>query len=1146
MKNFRKTAVTILVLALMCALAAFFAACGGESAIKSISVDSAVSNVAFGSDLDLSDIKLKVTYEDGKTEEVALNADGVQVSGFDKDKVGEQKLTVTYKEKTTEFTVKVVSPMTAESYTQQYFVGDAFNRNRGRLRLAADNSTVDFNNEAVTIGEFDTSTAGEKTVTISYKLNDATTYSVNIKVNVYEVDDISIKSPNQISYVSHDTELNLAGGSLTLVNRAANFTRSDVITADMCTGFDAEAATIENLDNPLKQTITVAYKGKTKTFDIRIRFSSVSLMEQRADEIKALNLDWNTAVPSFTTQVGENAVDAMRRYLNEDTLVKELVEEEDALLVARVAAVQGLKLWKTAIGEYKTFTFIEEGVDKGLVEFLTTGTLEDAKADYEKLSDIDADIRVYGEMLNYMSYEFGNVNLYGNTKLYVYLSAVPSMSLSDESENIFNNILDALTYATGETNGLNGKFAAIAAAEDDTARNAAIKTAIKFIYEFDGHTYYGGDSTGIKDLSICKAVAKWNGIDDILNTFIQYCFKEDDAESINYVKYLGLTGEFDEFINEIMTCLNTVSSIISGNPFMGLVLDSSDFMVSYGKVDDKNDELAQSDNELVKWLYEVLTFDMQYDDDTTVTYTLPEFVEFIKTTGYDTVHGAFLGDEEYFAVWDMLLDIKAGLHNNEIPSEIDAALGEKIEAMFKAFAALSPAQQYGIIASMNPLYESEYFKMPAYALQFITTDENNEIKYTGGYTLFTNLIGTYYTNKLPDSANLVFSYMLAAMEDYARIYEGASLSQVSYFDTYIVNMTLAWQFHKDMTNSEDEAEREAIAKFDELLGDVFEKMVAVYNTYDIDATYDEEGNLAGWDAEQMETDEDKNPIFPLGEWEKDFSKLAYYALSTMTFGGGEMQVYEFAIASYERADEIARKILACNDVDIINAYRYFEFDLRKASPDGKIPEELTGEKMVMTMDQLMHYARSIYVSALTKGYTTSYWADYNKSATLKRFMYDSYDLYDLCYNRNIPQYKYTAEDREIIKDIVAKFRALDIKDKTLYLSINVGSGYSSYHLSLLVYVSVSLGTVNGEEIESTTASDYASEVVTLEAAYSAYEIAAEENKAEALERLEKQVKTVNDAKAALTDEDKTKFAGDYKFVEDMYEYYVNAYNELVK
>jgi len=59
-----------------------------------------------GEDLDLDGMVVKATYSDGATQEVT----DYEVSGYDKNTVGHQPITVTYEDKTAEFSVNVVDP----------------------------------------------------------------------------------------------------------------------------------------------------------------------------------------------------------------------------------------------------------------------------------------------------------------------------------------------------------------------------------------------------------------------------------------------------------------------------------------------------------------------------------------------------------------------------------------------------------------------------------------------------------------------------------------------------------------------------------------------------------------------------------------------------------------------------------------------------------------------------------------------------------------------------------------------------------------------------------------------------------------------------------------------------------------------------
>ena len=72
-----------------------------------------------GSDLNLTNGKVTAVIGDEKVE-IPLNDPEVTVSGYNKDKLGEQILTITYGEKTTTFKVTVVPRVVVEKYKYKY------------------------------------------------------------------------------------------------------------------------------------------------------------------------------------------------------------------------------------------------------------------------------------------------------------------------------------------------------------------------------------------------------------------------------------------------------------------------------------------------------------------------------------------------------------------------------------------------------------------------------------------------------------------------------------------------------------------------------------------------------------------------------------------------------------------------------------------------------------------------------------------------------------------------------------------------------------------------------------------------------------------------------------------------------------------
>ena len=108
MKRFKVIAVAML-LAAVAALS--FTAC---SSVKSIAIaEMPRTTFVQGQELDLSGGKLAVT---GKgTEQIDLNSADVSVSGYDKNTLGVQELTVKYKGKTVPLTVTVIARLTTVS-----------------------------------------------------------------------------------------------------------------------------------------------------------------------------------------------------------------------------------------------------------------------------------------------------------------------------------------------------------------------------------------------------------------------------------------------------------------------------------------------------------------------------------------------------------------------------------------------------------------------------------------------------------------------------------------------------------------------------------------------------------------------------------------------------------------------------------------------------------------------------------------------------------------------------------------------------------------------------------------------------------------------------------------------------------------------
>ena len=140
--HFIKRLLSLTILVLIAVLALSFTACDNDGN-KNFEIyieknDLPRQTYVQGQELDLKGGVL-TTVSNGEKAPIPLDSEGVTVSGYNKDTVGSQTVTVTYNEATTTFTVNVIARASAENYESRYFVGDAFDKTKGKLRIAKDN-----------------------------------------------------------------------------------------------------------------------------------------------------------------------------------------------------------------------------------------------------------------------------------------------------------------------------------------------------------------------------------------------------------------------------------------------------------------------------------------------------------------------------------------------------------------------------------------------------------------------------------------------------------------------------------------------------------------------------------------------------------------------------------------------------------------------------------------------------------------------------------------------------------------------------------------------------------------------------------------------------------------------------------------------
>ncbi|WP_317437226.1 bacterial Ig-like domain-containing protein, partial [Thomasclavelia spiroformis] len=224
-----------------------------------------------GQSLDLTGGKVIVSYNDDTSEKIDLTSD--MVSGYDKDHLGKQTITVTYQGKTATFEVEVIKKeatkieLVTPPDKVEYIRGQKLNLEGARIKVTyndGDTKLIDVT-EKMCSG-FDSSSLGQKTVTITYE-NKIVSFTVNVVERILTL--ITTDGAIKTEYIE--------GQPLDISNLKVialyNDGTSEVIDAsmDMISGYDANVIG--------KQTITVTYKGKTTTFEINVKAKSVTKIE---------------------------------------------------------------------------------------------------------------------------------------------------------------------------------------------------------------------------------------------------------------------------------------------------------------------------------------------------------------------------------------------------------------------------------------------------------------------------------------------------------------------------------------------------------------------------------------------------------------------------------------------------------------------------------------------------------------------------------------------------------------------------------------------------------------------------------------------------------------------------------------------------
>ena len=163
-----------------------------EKTLTGVSVHTAPTKTSYyvGDTLDTTGLQLQLTYSDNSTELVTT---GFTTDGFDSATAGTQTITVTYEGETATFNVTVserpqilsdVSIYTNPTKTS-YYIGDTLDTEGLELKLTYSDNSIGYVTTGFTTSDFDSTTVGTKTITVTYGGKTATfDVTVNAKPDV--------------------------------------------------------------------------------------------------------------------------------------------------------------------------------------------------------------------------------------------------------------------------------------------------------------------------------------------------------------------------------------------------------------------------------------------------------------------------------------------------------------------------------------------------------------------------------------------------------------------------------------------------------------------------------------------------------------------------------------------------------------------------------------------------------------------------------------------------------------------------------------------------------------------------------------------------------------------------------------------------
>ena len=693
-----------------------------------------------GQELDFENTVLMALSGD-KSEPLDIQSGEVTISGYDKDKLGEQSVTFTYKEQSTTIKVQVIPRIAVEGVSDEYFVKDLFDKSKGRIKVADDKgniTTVNMSSDLVTIVDFDSETPAEgRLVTVKYG-----DYTGTFPVDIYEVADVKMSAyPKTKAYDSHDTEFSVLGGYFTVTSPNGEHEKYVELTTDMVKGFDPSAATIEHLNKPLKQNVKLEYLTYSFDFEISITYSAVTMMNDRAEALK------NVTDPFAATEAeGLAAWEAIVEYFELAPADKKLITKEVKDHVVRIAAVYGFEKFKTAAEDFKdTIDLVsrvgviidedENEVEKTLGSFVFVAeSYEGTSADLERLRDEDEPFVSYAKVLRQIEDEFNYVKVVEGKDMDNYLDIV-------FSEDGLALVIDALTFLTD----LYEEFEDIGewTVEDLPAYRSEIKRVVVTIRDSAYNPYKYPSYNTLFDL-----MSQWRENDDYFDIIFAYYLEyERDALVDELWSAVPCPGSLMQLYNALAYGLNATENMRVGS-------DTTEFMYYYKRALEVAEEIKAENDPLTMEIYELIDFDQLIDNYFFIGNS-------VDGRAYVYHVSSLFGHEKYGELMTIYLSLLEDMNQTPVDFE-DVATQAKIRRMVDIYFAFTPAEQYAFLSALHCDYR--YYMMNEYLLSYRVSEDDGRMT---AYSWFSYFVFNAYNEMLSEDGFDIFARLMVASEMYA-------------------------------------------------------------------------------------------------------------------------------------------------------------------------------------------------------------------------------------------------------------------------------------------------------------------------------------------------------------------------------------------